>query len=525
MSLRLKSESIRKRVKAMKAMISITELEHPNKRIRQWKSNETLRNSHSINEGKNSANVKTTDTKCPDGLTNGQLNGQLDGTSNGYTNGHANGHANGYLSSPVSGDKPSHQHYRHTINVVRSYEVVARKHNTGGDTAESPMSISSKEEDSPIDTPKNLAVSEGNETNHAQNGEIFSPTAPSAKTENTFVDSRTTFRAWSDKELKFQCQVINKYDFGGKLWTKEALIALEDKIEGNNSVVKIPAFVGEEYVFEKEQGVTYKVEFHGYQALAFPPSYRPDGVPYCSMTLKAKPFDYSETRSREVELAMFDRCRAIWCANPLGQHFYSLFMKLPLPPYINKIVCFDLGSVTAKPADNYPHIRQAMYRHAAVLTLVECLFKRFGCMIRLFAQDTTYTNACMDVLFKKGFSIVGKHGAGGFVEIDDRTLVFAPNPGFCVKEIVADVAQPAAMFWGTVLSPEESERATRSARPVEFDDRLSSYYFEHQADPDTSRVRALSANYARHSFPITNLFGPVSLYTRSGFGGYHLRGG
>ncbi|KAI0838376.1 hypothetical protein F5Y06DRAFT_267967 [Hypoxylon sp. FL0890] len=503
MSQKFSSDSLRKRIKAVKAMISINDPEHPGMRLRRWKSNDSIANRRLTKGDENPANGKGVDTNHPDD------------------------HSNGLLKGHAPEDKDSSQLYRPdgSIKIKRRKEVVTRRRNLGGDstTDESPKSITFMED---------VLRAERTEATETQGGEPMSPTAPSVdtsassiKTVNTFIDARSAFRAWSDKELKRQRQVIEKYETESKLWTKEELIAIEGKIKKQNPVVKIPAYVGEDHVFEKEKGVTYQVEFYGYQALAFPPSSRPDGMPYCSLSLKTKPFDYSEPRSHEVELAMFKKCRALWYSNPIGQNFYSTFMKLPLPPYINKIVCFDLGSITSKPADNYPHIRKAMYRHAAAMTIAECLHKRFGLTIKLFCQDTTYTNACVGVLYKKGFSVIGPHGAAGFAEIDDKTLVFAPNPSFCIKEIVADIAEPAAMFWNTVLSPEQSERVNKSTRPLEFDDKLSSYYFHHEADPDTPRVRNLTKNYVRHPFPMTNLFGAVSLYTRNGLSVCHVQGG
>ncbi|KAL7619508.1 hypothetical protein AAE478_010048 [Parahypoxylon ruwenzoriense] len=333
-----------------------------------------------------------------------------------------------------------------------------------------------------------------------------------------YVDPRSIYRQWSDEELSLQRRAITRYEAGDRLWTKEGLLAIEEQINFTDDVrpVTLPAFVGESYKFERELGLSYMVDFHGYYNLAFPPGHRPNGMPYCSMHLKTIPFDYSDLRDPNAELDAFHKCTAIWLTNPLGQHFYSMFMRLPLPPYINKIVCLGLGDITSKPANNFSETRYAMYRHAAVLTIVEVLHKRFGSMIQLYAQDIRYCKACAGVLYKKGFSVVGAHGAAAFAQIDESTLVFAPDPGFCVKEIVADIAEPAAMFWGTVLSPEEDVRATRSARVLELGDRIMAYYHEYRKDPDTPRVRALINKYDWNPFPTTNLFGEVSFYTRKG---------
>ncbi|KAI1385824.1 uncharacterized protein F4822DRAFT_445708 [Hypoxylon trugodes] len=361
-----------------------------------------------------------------------------------------------------------------------------------------------------------------NEEHESRIDEVEKP-ASTATPASDAVGHKSIFRAWPDEELQLQRQVIEKYEAGEKLWTKEDLVAIERQITEENPV-KIPAFVGDSEVYEKQKGVTYRVEFYGYQALAFPPPSRPNGMPYCTMSLRALPFDYSLSRVLALEMEIFHKCMAIWLVSPIGELLYSLFMKVPLPPHINKIVCFDLGSITAKPAEEYPAMRQAIYKHSAVLTIVECLHKRFGTMIQLFAQDTTYCDHCTKVLFQKGFSVIGLHGASGFTVIDENTLVFAPGPTFCVKEVIADIAKPAAMFWNTVLSPEETERETRSKRPLDLEDRLATYYHREKADPDTPRVREFVKQYDCHQFPWNNLFGPVSLYTRSGVSVSHDSG-
>ncbi|KAI1770177.1 hypothetical protein F4818DRAFT_446472 [Hypoxylon cercidicola] len=350
----------------------------------------------------------------------------------------------------------------------------------------------------------------------------------------SIVDANTVFRRWPDAELALQREVIEKYEAGKKLWTKESLVEMERRIADANPV-RLDAYAGEGEDFEKQEGsgpppyhawlprkltptirLTYRAEFHGYQDLAFPPPSRPNGKPYCPVAVQTMPFDYSRTKDPKAELDTFHHYTAYWLGHPLGRMFMAAFMKVPLPPYIDKIVCFDLGSITRKEADYYGYVRRAIYKHAAAMSIVEAVHSRFGNRIRLVVQDTNYCSECAEVLFAKNFTVVGEHGAQGLAEVDDKTLVFAPNPRFCVKEVIADIAEPAAMFWGTVRSPEETEEWTRSVEPVDLDDRLSSYYHEHEADPDTPRVRELIKKYNRHPFPTNNLFGAVSLYTRAG---------
>ncbi|OTA99156.1 hypothetical protein M426DRAFT_94464 [Hypoxylon sp. CI-4A] len=75
----------------------------------------------------------------------------------------------------------------------------------------------------------------------------------SIDTVSTFVDPKTVFRSWSANELQLQRQVIEKYNSGAKLWTKDGLIVMENKIGIRNPVV-LPSFVGKGEKFEKQQG-------------------------------------------------------------------------------------------------------------------------------------------------------------------------------------------------------------------------------------------------------------------------------
>ncbi|KAI1100889.1 hypothetical protein F4804DRAFT_335790 [Jackrogersella minutella] len=536
MSHRFTSESLRKKMKAVKARFSSKEPKRPLIRLQQWNSHDSTIESLGLDATKS----------VVESLTGKRVVVPISTSSNGSTNGHASMRVDGHRKGQTAAARiPRTYHSDEGID-IRRYDVASRERNeeeNNSPATEAPKSsntskggISSEasvgsQEAANFGNPE-VANEPESETQDSEvenqasvvTNSIRASLTGSATTGDSFVDPRTVLRTWTDTELNLQCEVIEKYVAGTKLWTREGMLAIENNIKSKNPVV-LSAYVGEDEKFEKQKGVTYKVEFHGYRNLSFPPPSRPDGMAYCPMSLKTRPFDYTESRNLDVELGIFQRCTALWLSNPIGQQFYAMFMRVPLPPYINKIVCFDLGNIISKPATDFPQTRQAIFRHVAAMTIIECLHKRFGSMIQLFTQDTSYSSECAKVLFKKGFSVVGQHGAAGFAEIDNRTLVFAPNASFCVKEIVADISEPAAMFWNAVLTPEETETVTRSSRALELDDSLTSFYYDHEPDPDTPRVRELIKSYDKHTFPITNLFGEVALYTRTSLSVSHLPGG
>ncbi|KAI0886829.1 uncharacterized protein GGS22DRAFT_118217 [Annulohypoxylon maeteangense] len=329
--------------------------------------------------------------------------------------------------------------------------------------------------------------------------------------------NRAKFKAWPDYHLERQRRVIEKYNRGDKLWTKEALIRIEDQIKGDDINVRINGYVGEGQSVQKETNSDQsklRVQFHGYQELAFPPATKPDSTPYNTMSIKTIPYDYEDSLPSGVDWVWNNCYKGIWRGCPIMHLLYSTFMRIPLPP-INKVVCFDLGPLAVRWDDPSRKASRGIYRHLAAMTLIEAMNKRFNGGIHLYAQDPNYSPDCIRILSQKGFEIVGTHGAAGLAKIDEQTLLFAPNPSFCLKEIVADIARPAVMVWNPVLTPEESDYKTKSKVPDSLNDNtLISFHHRLPTDPDTPRVRALMQDYEKHFFPENNLFGKTAIYTR-----------
>ncbi|KAJ5124920.1 uncharacterized protein N7515_008745 [Penicillium bovifimosum] len=67
-------------------------------------------------------------------------------------------------------------------------------------------------------------------------------------------------------------------------------------------------------------------------------------------------------------------------------------------------------------------------------------------IVPLLAQDPDYTELAETILANKGFKIVGPHGAGGFAEIDEESIVISPFAAAPVKQIIADLARPVLII-------------------------------------------------------------------------------
>jgi hypothetical protein len=123
------------------------------------------------------------------------------------------------------------------------------------------------------------------------------------------------------------------------------------------------------------------------------------------------------------------------------------------------VVCFGLGAFSAPDdgegekdgeSDGTP-VRRTMTQHAAALTMATEFGKRVGKgPLKVYTQDPAYTDSEKQVLRDVGIEVVGGSGALGFTYVDSDTLVFSISPNIPVRQIVADIARPAAMVWCTV---------------------------------------------------------------------------
>ena len=66
--------------------------------------------------------------------------------------------------------------------------------------------------------------------------------------------------------------------------------------------------------------------------------------------------------------------------------------------------------------------------------------------VPLLAQDLEYTEVAEEILTKKEFKIVGTHGAGGFAEINEESIVISAFAAAPAKQIIADLARPVLII-------------------------------------------------------------------------------
>jgi hypothetical protein len=68
--------------------------------------------------------------------------------------------------------------------------------------------------------------------------------------------------------------------------------------------------------------------------------------------------------------------------------------------------------------------------------------------ISCYMQDPMNTSVDREVLADIGFEMIDD--PRGWLEIDERSVVLSVAPNVPVKEIVADIARPAAVIWNRV---------------------------------------------------------------------------
>jgi hypothetical protein len=125
---------------------------------------------------------------------------------------------------------------------------------------------------------------------------------------------------------------------------------------------------------------------------------------------------------------------------------------------VTKIVAFACGTMHTTKKD----VRglAPAYQHALILTMRDILENQPGQSseqaktIQCFAQDPVYTEADDAVFGNAGITVPRDPRA--FLEVDDQSLVISFAPNVPVRQIIADIAQPAVIIWDRVMSEAET---------------------------------------------------------------------
>lgn len=210
------------------------------------------------------------------------------------------------------------------------------------------------------------------------------------------------------------------------------------RIDGSVVHIKNPTFGVKDSIWKPV------VQFHDYWCLIgrHPPD--DDHLPetyLCSYLVEweNKKVHADKASFKNVE-ALFEVNQKRWAASVACDEFKSSFRKSLRGKTVTKIICFALGDLST-------YYKDSPTQHAVALTMAE--IARDGKQkIRLLAQDPGYTDISKAFLKRSGrdFEIVGEHGAGGFAEVDEQSVVFSAFPLAPVRQVIADIAHPAILI-------------------------------------------------------------------------------
>ncbi|CAH0058872.1 unnamed protein product [Clonostachys solani] len=238
------------------------------------------------------------------------------------------------------------------------------------------------------------------------------------------------------------------------------------------------------------------------------------GVGICFATFEKSNADYYKVQQSWVE------ARQNWLNSSLCKEISEIIgSTVDISRPVTRIVCFGLGSLArsiedpVRMADDGLPVHGPGTQHAAALTLSTILGERLGREpLPVMVQDPAYSEADKKILKEAGIEVIGGFGSLGFTHVDEETIVFSCHPNIPVRQIVADIAKPAAMIWNKGRASEE--KAKYKVFGWQGKEGLSSPYF---TDHDSPRTRKLLQDYDEFDFPnCHSRFGDLAIYVRKG---------
>ena len=152
-------------------------------------------------------------------------------------------------------------------------------------------------------------------------------------------------------------------------------------------------------------------------------------------------------------MQVFEKKDLLWQNSTTCKQLAALVQDLIDINTVKKVICFGLGDFCRsapewlkKQHDSWDetsdveNVMGCMIQHSMALAIAKLC--RGHETVPLLAQDPDYTETAEKILTKKEFKIVGRHGAGGFAEIDEESIVISAFAAAPVKQIIADLTHP-----------------------------------------------------------------------------------
>ena len=159
-----------------------------------------------------------------------------------------------------------------------------------------------------------------------------------------------------------------------------------------------------------------------------------------------KPIPHPLVKSREsTDEAWKVGCAALQATTGAREKIEKLFhptqYDIPLPPRIDKVIGFGLGSMAL--GTDLNRVRHCV-QHAILQSIRDLLLQRGAKKVGCFVQDPMYQPDDKEILGNAGITVLDDPRA--FLEVDENTVVVAFNPSFPLRQIIADIARPAVLI-------------------------------------------------------------------------------
>ncbi|KAJ5609614.1 hypothetical protein N7528_010181 [Penicillium herquei] len=256
------------------------------------------------------------------------------------------------------------------------------------------------------------------------------------------------------------------YSTGTRLWTKEDLKDIEQqlrqsyvmerfsvrRIDGSIIQISNPMFHVQNPIWKPY------VKYQEYWQLVNEQPNGPIETYLCSYIV-----DWSNQTARNFReliaqpMQVFDEKNLLWQNSKTCKDLADLVQEILKTNTVKKILCFGLGDFCRsapewlkRQHDSWDEISEVsnvmgcMIQHSMALTIAQLCGGNKP--LPLFTQDPGYTEVAEEILTKKEFKIIGTHGAGGFAEIDNESIIISPFAAAPVKQIIADLARPVLII-------------------------------------------------------------------------------
>ncbi|CAP95580.1 Pc21g06830 [Penicillium rubens Wisconsin 54-1255] len=265
----------------------------------------------------------------------------------------------------------------------------------------------------------------------------------------------------SDWRISSQ-RAADLYSSGTKLWTREDLKAIEQqlgqsyimdrfsvrRIDGSIILISNPLFQVQNPIWKPY------IKYQEYWQLVKTQPSGPIETYLCSYIV-----DWSNQTARNFRgfiaqpMQVFEEKDLLWQNSTTYKQLAALIQDLIGTNTVKKVLCFGLGDFCRSAPEwlkeqhgswdetsDIENVTGCIIQHSMAITIAQLC--RGNETVPLLAQDPDYTELAEKILTNNGFKIVGPHGAGGFAEIDEESIVISAFAAAPVKQIIADLARP-----------------------------------------------------------------------------------